>query len=178
MADVTLKATARANKYGHVIINNPDGSFNRDYLITEAELAELHRSGNGIPPGVTQEEHDGRIDRTPKGHPFQILESCVTVIGKGMDVGDAVEIVQDVVDKTGVVVESHVIGLHVLFSMEKDPALGRYVEKVLKMEVGDWSGACPNISVAAQKLPPEIASLSNGVLRIATAATDIDSVAG
>ena len=42
--------------YGVVVVRNADGSLNREYRITAEELAVLHASKNGVPPGCTQEE--------------------------------------------------------------------------------------------------------------------------
>lgn len=55
-----LKQTASLGKYGLVVVNNGDGSFNREFKITAAELATLQASANGIPPGVTQQEWESR----------------------------------------------------------------------------------------------------------------------
>ena len=68
-----LKQTASLGKYGHVVVNNGDGSFNREFKITAAELATLHASGNGIPPGVTQQEWESGQAR---------------VYGKDFEIGD------------------------------------------------------------------------------------------
>ena len=42
--------------YGLVVVRNADGSVNREYQITEAELLTLQQSGDGVPPGCTREE--------------------------------------------------------------------------------------------------------------------------
>ena len=68
-----LKQTASQGKYGLVVVKNGDGSFNREFKITAAELATLHSSGNGIPPGVTQQEWES---------------GQATVRGKDYDTGD------------------------------------------------------------------------------------------
>lgn len=69
-----IKTEARGGKYGLVVVTNADGTFNREFKITGAELATLRASVNGVPRGVTRLEWEtGRA----------------IVAGKDFDVGDA-----------------------------------------------------------------------------------------
>lgn len=72
MTVLTL-TTGKPGKYGFVRVSNPDGSINREFRITEAELSQLQRSGNGIPPGVTKQEW---------------TDGLATVTGVNLDIGD------------------------------------------------------------------------------------------
>ena len=62
-----------SDKYGVVTVVNPDGSFNRQYRITGAELSALQKSANGIPPGCTEKEW---------------TTGLAVCAGKAFDVGD------------------------------------------------------------------------------------------
>lgn len=73
MALLSLSLGARRGKYGLVVVYNINGTFNREYKLTEQELAALQASANGIPRGCTKEEWEsGRA----------------VVCGKDFDVGD------------------------------------------------------------------------------------------
>lgn len=84
-------ALASRHKYGIVTVNNPNGTFNREYKITAQELADLHATANGIPPGCTQEEWEGGLAR---------------VYGKSFDEGDVREENGSLLVKFGEVVEN------------------------------------------------------------------------
>lgn len=73
MAIIALKTEARRGKYGVVRVRNRDGSFNREFKITEVELAVLQASANGLPPGVTRDEW---------------VTGRAVVAGKDFEVGD------------------------------------------------------------------------------------------
>ena len=73
VTNVTLQMDSRGGKYGLVVVNNPDGTWNREFKITDKELSTLHASGNGLPPGVTRDEW---------------ISGQAHVFGKDFDVGD------------------------------------------------------------------------------------------
>src|SRR5688500_16206219 len=76
MATRNLTLSTTRDKYGLVTVINGDGSLNRQYRITGTELAALHASGDGLPPGCSAEEwHEGRA----------------WVVGKCVDVGEVFE---------------------------------------------------------------------------------------
>jgi len=55
--ETTLKVQPLVpDRYGVVIIWNADGSVNRRFPITNAEVLALRAPGAGAPPGVTREE--------------------------------------------------------------------------------------------------------------------------
>jgi hypothetical protein len=44
------------DRYGVVTVRDQSGAIDREFVITGEELATLHKSGNGVPPGVTRED--------------------------------------------------------------------------------------------------------------------------
>ena len=68
-----LKTGASQGKYGLVRVKNGDGSFNREFKITAQELVTLQASGNGLPPGVSQQEWESGL---------------AVVLGKDFETGD------------------------------------------------------------------------------------------
>lgn len=139
---ITLKADARADKYGIVVVKNDDGTFNRSYRITGQELADLQASGNGVPPGVTRKEWESGL---------------ATVVGKGMDVADAIEDT----DKQGRAV------YRIKVAEKIDAQTGQYTEDFLIVPVADAAGVFPAISVAPEKVSAGLVSVTDGVVVIA-----------
>jgi hypothetical protein len=60
-------------KYGVVYVKKLDGTKDSEFRITAQELADLHKSQNGTPPGVTRRDWESGL-------------ACV--FGKDMDTGD------------------------------------------------------------------------------------------
>lgn len=140
--DIQLKNDVRADKYGLVTVRNQDGTFNRQFRITEQELATLKASGNGVPPGVTRGEWEGGF---------------AVVVGKAFDVGD---ITQDVArDQTPIYRAK--IGERI------DSLTGELTEDFVVIPVKDATGVFPNIGVAADKLVGNIVALQDGRVTIA-----------
>lgn len=52
----TIKLKDKKTGFGVVRVLNPDGSLNRAYRITQAEVDAVNADPKGIPPGCTQEE--------------------------------------------------------------------------------------------------------------------------
>lgn len=76
MPSVTLKRTARPDKFAIMVVNNANGSFNREVRLTEQEYSDFRALPSGIPPGVTRQEWvDGKS----------------YIVGKALDVGDVEE---------------------------------------------------------------------------------------
>lgn len=161
-ADVVLTTTnVRPDKFGIVGVINRDGSFNREYRVTEAELAELKQSPNGVPPGCTRDEWESSIDRTPLGHPFKILDPCVFVYGKGFETGD-------------MAVDPDSGELTIKYAETTDKATGRIVERFLLVPKEEYTGVPPRITLSQAALPPDIASVSDGVLVTKESASDAE----
>lgn len=76
MAQIILKAEARADKYGVVILRDESGVVVRSYKITEAELLARRVKNAGPLPGLTEEERAG---------------GTVVILGKAFEVGDVLE---------------------------------------------------------------------------------------
>jgi len=76
MALIMLRAETARGKYGVVTVYNEDATFNREYRITASDLATLHASGNGLPPGCTRSEW---------------VSGKVVVVGKDFEAGDIEE---------------------------------------------------------------------------------------
>lgn len=76
MATLQLKDAAARGKYGLVVVNNPDDTFNREFKITGKEYAALALEGAGAPAGVSDEEWESGL---------------AVAYGKDFDVGDAEE---------------------------------------------------------------------------------------
>lgn len=116
MANVTLKNESQRGKYGLVRVNNPDGTLNREYKITSAELETLHQSGNGIPPGCTKEEWEsGRA----------------SVAGKDFEVGD-IQLKKDgavVIKYAEKFVDNHFVESYV--RLEKDEYVGIFPQIIV-----------------------------------------------
>lgn len=171
MAEITLTATARLDKYGLVVVNNPDGSFNREYKISGDELSVLHKSGNGVPPGCTAKEWhvdklpvddakfdqlDAKLREAGLGPADRVGEACASVYGKEMDVGD-VKVSQNRQGVTGVTIK---------YAEPIDQFTGRLAEQFLFIPDDQYTGKLPNISVDAGKLPKPFTSLVDGVLTL------------
>lgn len=138
---ITLTDDARPDKYGIVVVTNPDGTFNREYRITEKELADLHASANGVPPGVTQKEWESGL---------------ATVAGKGMDVGDIVQTrTRDGVDVYKAKVAEGI-----------DALTGRLTEDFLIIPVADAVGEFPAISVADEQVNGSIVTVRDGTVTL------------
>lgn len=73
MGETILQLGAQPNKYGVVLVYNPDGTVQREFRITGEALAELHSTPNGIPLGCTKEEWES---------------GYAVCYGKDYDVGD------------------------------------------------------------------------------------------
>lgn len=139
---ITLKADSRHGKYGIVVVNNSDGTFNREFRITDKELADLQASANGVPPGVTKAEwQSGRV----------------IVVGKDFDVGD----IEQTRDKQQRDVYRAKIAEKI------DLVTGRLTEDWLVVPVADASGVFPTISVAQDKLAGSIVSVDSGIITVA-----------
>jgi regulator of protease activity HflC (stomatin/prohibitin superfamily) len=135
---VTLSTGARRDKYGVVMALNPDGSVQREYKITEQELATLHQSGNGWPPGVTQKEWESGL-------------ACV--VGKGMDTGD--------------VAQNDDGSLLVKIDDALDAKTQRFVEKFVVVKSGDYLGIPPLVTAkVTASLPIGVTALVAGVLTV------------
>ena len=97
---IALKAGTRRGKWGLVVVRDVNGAVERNFKITEAELAALHSSARGIPQGVSTEEWtSGR--------------ACVD--GQDFDVGDVQDIggvlhikYAEKVDARGLIVQSFI----------------------------------------------------------------------
>lgn len=148
MTDIILKFDARADKYGFVVVNNPDGSFNREYRITGEELAAHYQSGKGVPPGCSVEEW--HVNKLANG------KECAFVIGEELDVGD----MRVTKNRQGV------SGVEFKWSEAIDLFTGRIVKQKTFIPDDQYTGKLPNISVDAEKLPAGIVSLVDGVLTL------------
>ncbi len=145
MPDIVLREVKTLGNYGLVTVRNADGSFNREFKITGAELAQLHKSGNAPPPGVSTKEWESGLS---------------VVAGKDLEVGD----VQHREDG-GVLIKYDEI--------DETAKGGRLLEKHLLLKSGEWTGVSASITVAkpildaayAGKTEAVVTEINSGVLR-------------
>lgn len=143
MTDIQLKADGRPDKYGLVTVRNPNGTINRHYRITEQELAALHVSGKGVPPGATKGE-------------WESGRTSARVTGKVFDIGDiAMGIAKN---KTPI--------YRAKIAERIDQFTGELIDDFLEIPVEDATGIFPAISVSADHLPAGV-SVQNGVITLA-----------
>lgn len=180
---------AQRGKYGVVRVHNADGSFNREYKIDAAQLAALHAAKNAPPAGCTPSEwgrqfgivtvldalgnlarqfvlRHAQIQALPRdqtGHyilPVAPNERAELVVqpgavcfGKDFEVGDCEA-------RNG----------HLTIKYAESVQGGRFVESMLVLKPGEWSGVPPLVSAvqsAIDALPGQpIGSIANGIMDV------------
>lgn len=129
MPTVKLTATSRRGKYGVVSVKKANGPLDRQYKITEQQLAAWQQAGRwgaATHIGVTQEEWEsGRA----------------VLVGKDYEVGDA----------------RRRAGGGVRLKYAERVVAGRFVESYLDLSPGEWSGTFPDITVSKQVLDSAVA---------------------
>lgn len=148
MATVNLTLGFTPDKWGLVVVKNPDGTLNRKFKITGTEYAAIRVQDpvQRWPNGVTQQEWENNL---------------AVVVGKGHDVGD---------------ISSNVNGL--LIKLAETVTATDVQEMYVFLPAGTFTGVPPNITLSGpisispkniisnMAVTPTIAGMTNGIVTV------------